>query len=188
MQVIETQVQEAVTAGATVLIGGQPVEGAAQRYMPTILTDVSSEMRICQEETFGPVLLVTPVKSEQEAIALTNESRFGLTASIWTRDHRRAARIARQLDVGNVSVNEHLMISGVPEMPWGGVKDSGYGRTKGRTGLLEMTYEKTFNIDKKRLPIEVFWYPYTRAKRGAIHRAMHLLYGPTLWDRLKAIF
>ena len=184
---VDSQVREAIEGGAQVVVGGYRLNGGGMFYAPTILTGVTPDMRICREETFGPVIAVTAVEDEEEAVRRANDSPFGLTASVWTRDRQRGLRLARRLAVGSVSINEHLLVSGVPETPWGGVRESGYGRTKGREGLLEMTYSQTINVDRVRLPVELFWYPYNPLKRALFHRAIDVLYGPTLRDKLRAL-
>lgn len=188
-KVVESQVQEAVAAGAEVVTGGRWAADGSPFFMPTILTNVTPEMRICQEETFGPVILVVPVKDAAEAVRLSNASTFGLTASIWTEDRDYGLWLAERLQTGTVSINEHLLVSGVAEMPWGGVKESGYGRTQGAEGLLGMTYSQVVTVDRFRLPraLELFWYPYTPFKRALIRRGIHALYGPTWRDRLRAL-
>ncbi len=187
IEIVETQVKEAVAAGARIVIGGERLwDIGPQFYAPTILADVTPEMRVCREETFGPVVAVLEAADEQDAIRLTNDSSFGLTASVWTRDRQRGLRVARQLKVGHVSINSHLVISGISEVPWGGVKESGYGRMHGEEGLRQMTYSQTVDVERVHLPVEPFWYPYNFAKLGLARRLVDALYGPTLKDRLRA--
>ncbi len=187
LAIVDAQVREAVEQGATVISGGYRLEKAGLFYAPTILSGVTPGMRISQEETFGPVLAVTVVEDDTEAIRRANHSAFGLTASVWTRNRSRGWRVARQLHVGSASINEHLIVSGAAEVPWGGVKESGYGRTQGKEGLLAVTYAKTINVDRFRLPFEPFWYPYNAIKRSLSLRAVDLLFGPTVRDKLRAL-
>lgn len=187
LAIVEGQVREAVEQGAEVVMGGHRLAQAGLFYAPTILTKVTPEMRISQEETFGPVLAVTVIEDEAEAIRRVNEGAFGLTASVWTQNRSRGLRVARQLDVGSVSLNEHLLVSGAAEVPWGGIKESGYGRTQGKEGLLALTYAKTVNMDRFRLPFEPFWYPYNATKCSLARRAVDLLFGPTLGEKLRAL-
>ena len=144
-------------------------------------------MLLAQEETFGPVLAVTVVENEQAAVQVNNDTTFGLTASIWTRSRKRGMRVAQALQVGHVSLNSHLVISGVSEIPWGGVKDSGYGRLHGVDGLLAMTQSRSIDAARIEVDVEPFAYPYNGFKRGLIRRGIHILYGPTLRDRLKGL-
>ncbi len=189
IRLINSQVQEAVAQGARVVVGGHVAEDKIGRfYVPTLITDVTPDMRVVRDETFGPVIVVVPVDSDEEALRLANSSSYGLTGSIWTRNRARGIMLARQMQAGNVGVNDHLMSASVPNLPWGGVKDSGYGRTRGREGLLEMTYTQSLSTERLMpLPREFFWYPYTPTKYNLLRRVLRLLYGPTWGDRLRAL-
>ena len=96
-------------------------------YEPTVLTNVDHTMAVMREETFGPVLPVMTFKTEEEALALANDSVFGLTASVWTKNMARGRRLAERLEAGTVMVNEVLYTHGIAQTPWGGVKQSGLG-------------------------------------------------------------
>ncbi len=189
IRIISSQVQEAVAQGAKVIVGGRMAEGTAGRfYLPTLLTNVTPDMRVVRDETFGPVIVVVPVDSEEEALNLANSSNYGLTGSVWTRNRARGLALARRLQVGHASVNDHVVSASVPEVPWGGVKDTGNGRTRGREGLLEMTTPHVVSIERfKPLPREFFWYPYMPLKNKLLRRALHLLYAPTWRERLRAL-
>ncbi len=104
-----------------------------------VLTDVTHDMVTMKEETFGPVVGVMKVRDMEEAVALANDSNLGLTASVWSRDRRKAAALARRLQAGAVTINDHLMSHGLAETPWGGFKQSSLGRTHGEIGFDEMT-------------------------------------------------
>ena len=109
-----------------------------------VLTGVTNDMRVAREEIFGPVLVIIPFDTEEEVVALANDSEYGLVAGLWTRDLARAHRVAAQLEAGQVYVNEFW--AGGVETPFGGVKNSGYGREKGIAGALDYTYVKTVTI------------------------------------------
>jgi len=189
IEIIDSQVRDALDHGARAVIGGHRLNHDSGRYYaPTILVDVRPGMRICQEETFGPVVVVMPFDTLDEAVALNNATDFGLIASLWTRDERAALRLTPCLKVGNVAINGHLEATALTSTPWGGIKASGYGRSHGPEGLLEMTYSQTINADRFGFLHEPFWYPYTPVKRSLFNRLIHLLYGPTWRDRLKALF
>ena len=141
-RIVEEHVADAVARGARVLVGGAAPEGPGYFYPPTVLTGVDHTMRIMREETFGPVLPIMAVPSVDEAIRLANESAYGLTASGWTRDPDLARRLEQELQAGVVTINDCVYSYGEPTAPWGGVKQSGIGRTHGRLGLREMVQVK----------------------------------------------
>ena len=134
-------VEDAKEKGAEVLLGGSKIDGKGFFYEPTILTNVKPNMRIANEETFGPVAPITIVENESEAIKLANESEFGLGASIWTKDLAKADKMSRRIESGIVSVN-NVVISD-PRIPFGGIKHSGFGRELSRYGMLEFVNLKS---------------------------------------------
>ena len=134
-------VEDAKEKGAEILLGGSEIEGKGFFYKPTILRNVKSNMRIAQEETFGPVAPITIVENESEAVKLANASEFGLGASIWTKDLAKADKMSRRIESGIVSVN-NVVISD-PRIPFGGIKHSGFGRELSRYGMLEFVNLKS---------------------------------------------
>ena len=135
LETISGIVEDAKEKGAEILLGGSKIDGKGFFYKPTILTNVKPNMRIANEETFGPVAPITIVENESEAIKLANESEFGLGASIWTKDLAKADKMSRRIESGIVSVN-NVVISD-PRIPFGGIKHSGFGRELSRYGMLE---------------------------------------------------
>lgn len=188
LQEIDALVQEAVADGARVLCGGQRLPGStAPIYQPTILLDTTPEMRIRREESFGPILTVSIIAHEDEAIALTNNAAYGLTASVWTGDHDRAWQIARGLQVASVAINDHLWPFFSSTVPWGGIKDSGWGRLGGREGLRTMTYPKVISYERLNLPREPYWYPRPKWLHFALLMLIPLLYARAFRARLGAL-
>lgn len=144
---IDRQVKDSVKEGAVMLCGGERPLREGCYYLPTILTDVTSSMRVFREETFGPVAVIIPAGSEEEAVALANDCRFGLGGSVWTRDIARGERIARNIETGAMFVNG--LVKSDPRLPFGGIRKSGYGRELGETGIREFVNAKTIWISEK---------------------------------------
>lgn len=188
LQQVERHVRDAVAQGARVLAGGRRVEGcAAPLFQPTLLVDTRPEMAIMREETFGPVFSLMRVRDADEAVRLANDSDYGLTASVWSNDKRRAWEVARKLQVGSVAVNDHLWPFFAPEAPWGGVKGSGMGRVGGEWGLRAMTYPKAIAYDKLNLRREFYWPPYRPWLYDLFRQAIPLLYSRRMPKKVRAL-
>lgn len=161
-------VREAVDGGARLHCGG-PVElspGAGGTFFaPAVLTGVTPAMRIAREELPGPVLVVTTVDTEEEAIRVANDCSAGLGASVWTADRYKGARIARELQVGMVWMNDHLVTRSAPQLPWGGVKGSGIGRARGAIALRTCAEPKvlTWSPPVPAAARPFWWFPYDDA-------------------------
>ncbi|MGB8507457.1 MAG: aldehyde dehydrogenase family protein, partial [Pyrinomonadaceae bacterium] len=179
--------------------GGHRAEGFAAAgtfYEPTVLENVDHTMDVMREETFGPVLPVMIFRTEDEAVRLANESEFGLTASVWTRDIRRGLRVASRIEAGTVMVNEVLYTHGIAQTPWGGVKKSGIGRTHGRLGLLELVVPHHIHVNRLARLHDVWWFGYTPqaaalfrglARRFATGSVLQtLILAPQMLRRLRA--
>ena len=141
LKTIDSQVKDSVKAGAEISTGGEQIKSKGYFYKPTILKNVSPNMRVAQEEVFGPVAPIIIADSETEALRLANDSQYGLGASIWTEDLDKAERLSRMIRSGIVSVN-NVVISD-PRVPFGGVKKSGFGRELSRFGMLEFVNIKS---------------------------------------------
>ncbi|PYS50530.1 MAG: succinate-semialdehyde dehydrogenase [Acidobacteria bacterium] len=167
LNIVEEHVSDALKRGARVLTGGRRADSlSGSFYEPTILVDVDHTMTVMREETFGPVLPVMIIKSEDEAIRLANDSRFGLTASVWTKSVRRGRAIAERIEAGTVMVNEVLYTHGIAQTPWGGMKQSGMGRTHGRLGLLELVMPQHVHVNRIPRLRDMWWFSYSpRAAR-----------------------
>ncbi len=171
-------VDDAIASGAKRLCGG-PVEvpGLEGHFIaPTVLTDVTHDMRIMREEIFGPVLPIVTVGTEHEAIELANDSEFGLGASIWTLDRDKGRRIARRIEAGMVWINDHSYSHGACQCSWGGVKESGLGRSHSKFGFYECTNVKLVSWEPSRTR-DLWWHPYDESLGKAMRASAKLLYG-----------
>jgi acyl-CoA reductase-like NAD-dependent aldehyde dehydrogenase len=184
---IEAQVADAIAKGARVLTGGHRIAGAGYFYAPTVLIDVTPEMQVMQEETFGPLMPIVTVPSEAEMLRLANDSPFGLSATIWTRNLQRGEVLARQVQAGSVWVNNGLLSYGNPLMPRGGYKQSGIGKIGGRQGLLEMVNVKLIDIAGHR-SLQLWWYPTWPRLYAFVSAGMDYLHGRTLKARLGGLW
>ncbi|MDZ5809941.1 NAD-dependent succinate-semialdehyde dehydrogenase [Halorubrum sp. AD140] len=145
MEELREQVEDSVAAGATVVTGGDRLDRDGVYYQPTVLTDVPAGCPVDSEETFGPVAAVYEVDDEAEAVSKANDTTFGLGASVWTDDRDRGERVAGRLDAGCVYVNQ--LVKSDPRVPFGGVKDSGYGRELSEAGIKEFLNRKTVWVE-----------------------------------------
>ena len=182
---------DAREAGATVRTGGPvEVEGLAGRFIaPVVMTGVDHSMRIMREEVFGPVVPVMPFDTEDQAVELANDSPYGLGASVWTRDVARGEAVGRRLQAGMVWVNDHMYSHGIPQTPWGGIKESGTGVTHSKFGLWEMTEKRLLSVDRGWVP-DPWWHPYDEIKRRGLAALFDAIYAPRpsergrrLWSR-----
>jgi acyl-CoA reductase-like NAD-dependent aldehyde dehydrogenase len=176
LDIVARQVEEALAAGAQALTGGKRLDGPGFFYPPTVIVDVDDDMELMREETFGPVMPVIPVDSLEEGIRRANDSSFGLTASGWTRSKTTAARLQRELDAGTVTINDHLVTAGEATGSWGGVRDSGIGRTHGQFGLYNMVNIKYVMRDPGDDEAMPWYYPYDEDFGQFMGAAMPLMY------------
>lgn len=176
--IVARHVDEATAAGAKILAGGKPT-GKGTFFEPTVLVDVTPDMSCIAEETFGPTLPVVKVADEEEAIRLANDSRYGLSASVWTGDTGRGERVARRLEVGAVNINDALTNVFLPSLPMGGWKDSGIGyRSGGANGLIKFCRQQA--ITAPRLPTqksELMWYSSSKKQARFALAAMRAFAG-----------
>jgi acyl-CoA reductase-like NAD-dependent aldehyde dehydrogenase len=172
LRTVERHVYEATARGAKALTGGERTPDTAGPFFPpTVLTNVNHEMAVMREETFGPVLPVMTFKTDDEAVRLANDSVFGLTASVWTNDLSRGKRIAERIEAGTVMVNEVLYTHAIAQTPWGGVKQSGFGRIHGRSGLMELVNQQHVHVNHFPNIRDVWWFNYT-SDAGKLFRSL----------------
>jgi acyl-CoA reductase-like NAD-dependent aldehyde dehydrogenase len=176
LSTIAAQVDEAVARGAKALTGGRRnPELPGYYYEPTVLVEVDHSMRIMTEETFGPIIPIVKVKDPQEALRLANDSRYGLSGSIFARDKNRAWQLAEKMRCGSISINDSLVTFLVTEAPMGGCKESGFGYRHGAEGMRKFCQQKTIVTDKFGLKEEFPWYPATAKKARQVRHLLNLL-------------
>ncbi|MFH1829473.1 MAG: aldehyde dehydrogenase family protein [Pseudomonadota bacterium] len=157
---VEAQVLDAKARGATIHCGGKRLKDrVGYFYPPTIITKIDHAFSCVRDETFGPLLPVMPFSDDMQAVQLANDSAYGLTASIWTRDIKRAEEMAGAIETGTVMINDCVFTHALPGTPWGGCKQSGFGRSHGRMGLME--FVQSLHIHTNRLRHKnMWWYGY----------------------------
>ena len=186
LRTVEAHVNDAVERGARLVAGGRRLtELGSNFYAPTLLADVTPDMRVIQEETFGPVLPIAAFSTVSEAIALANHSEFGLAASVWTRNRKFGELVAGQIKAGTVMINDMISCFGISEAPHGGFKQSGIGRTHGEMGLAEMVQVKYIDSDLLPKMKKVWWYGYGELFQQQAMGLVQALYGRGLANRFK---
>ena len=186
LKTVEDHLADAQARGALVLTGGSRLpQLGANFFMPTVISGVTHDMRLMREETFGPLLPIAPFDTDDQAVALANDSNYGLAASIWTRDKARGERLARRIQVGTVMINDAISCFGISEAPHGGVKSSGLGRTHGRFGLEEMVSIKYLDFDVIPGMKKVWWYGYGLRFRHQMEGFLDLQFARSLRTRLR---
>jgi acyl-CoA reductase-like NAD-dependent aldehyde dehydrogenase len=163
LDVVVSHVDDAIGKGAVAVCGGARThtdgEASDLWYPPTILDHCTDEMAVVRDETFGPVLAVVRIDGVDDAVRAINGARYGLGASIWTRDVERAERLAERLDVGVVNVNNHAFTGAIPSLPWSGTRETGFGIANGPEALLTFVRPKVTTIDANDGP-DLYWMPY----------------------------
>ena len=181
VDVLDAQLRDAASRGARVLGAAR---GGGHFFAPTIAVGVTHEMRIAREETFGPVLAVIRVRDDEEAVAVANDTAFGLSASVWGRDLARASRVARRIKSGTVHVNDAVSVVGMADVPHGGVKESGTGRLHGDAGLRECVRERAIVVDPFPSWRQPWWFGYSEEHARDIDAFARFWHGRSLAERL----
>ncbi len=186
---LESQRDDALARGAIVVAAADaPVNALGKNFFsPTVLANVPADARVLNEETFGPLLPVVRVRDADEAIALANASEFGLSASIWSGDTARAARLAQRIQAGSVAINDAVIVAGMADVPHGGVKQSGIGRTHGRAGLEECVRTKAIVADRFSSWRQAWWFGYSAAHEEGIDAYVRVAHSNSLFERLAAL-
>jgi len=182
---VEAHVDDALQQGARLTT---PRERVGNRLGPLVLRDVTHAMRVMTEETFGPVLPIMPFRTEAEAIELANATRYGLNASVWTRDQARAERVVRALVVGSCAVNDVLKNIANPHLPFGGERESGWGRYHGPEGLRAFSRTKAVMLNDGAASTEMNWFPFRPVNYEIVKSLMLASYsGASTLDKAGAI-
>jgi acyl-CoA reductase-like NAD-dependent aldehyde dehydrogenase len=163
LAVVEAHVKDALAKRARLVTGGKRTTGRG--YLPTLLDKCTADMDVVSEETFGPVLAIVRVWGADEAVRAINASKYGLGASIWTRDVARAERLVDRIDVGVATINTHQFTGAVPHLPWSGTRGTGFGVANSELSLLTFAHPKTIVVDQN--PVEMFFMPFDRTLRDA---------------------
>jgi succinate-semialdehyde dehydrogenase/glutarate-semialdehyde dehydrogenase len=186
LEVVEIQVREAIERGAKIECGGSRPEGLIGNfYKPTVITGVDHSFAVMRGETFGPLLPIMSFKDDREAIALANDSPYGLTASVWTKDIKAGQAMARKIRAGTVTINEAVYTHALCQTPWGGVKDSGFGRSHSRFGLMELVEPHHIHTNRW-CRKSMWWYPYHKNLYDGFMNLARTLTG-SLVDKIKAM-
>jgi len=197
--IVARHVSGAKKGGAEVLVGGgeddveSPYRATSDEkgyaYAPTVVAVADDESDLMREETFGPVVPIATVASADDAVKRANASKYGLTASVWTKSAKRGEEIAKRLRAGVVTINNHSFTGAIPAAPWSGHGETGYGITNSALALEALTRPRFVLVDRSRGKKELWWYPYTPALR-TIALAMAVLRSGTagLFAKVGAFF
>ena len=185
---VQRHIEDALNQGAEIYAQSKiPETLHLKNFLPaTVLVNVNHNMLVMKDETFGPVVGVMKFRYVEEAVTLANDSYLGLTASVWSRNRRRAIEIGKRLKAGVITINDHLMSHGLAETPWGGFKQSGIGRTHGEIGFEEMTQPQVIVDDKFAFTRKNLWWPpYSEKLYHGLSGLLDLLYAKKISRRLR---
>ncbi len=180
LPIIERHISDAKAKGAEIVVGGEADTTVGLFYKPTFVRKVDHSMELMREETFGPIISVMRAKNEEEAIRLANDSHYGLSGSVWTRNIQKGIEIAKRMETGSVIINDASMAYGAPEAPFGGMKDSGVGHVNGLGALRSYTHQQPILIHRWARKDERVWYPHTPKAIEEIDGLIRIVYGTAL--------
>jgi acyl-CoA reductase-like NAD-dependent aldehyde dehydrogenase len=177
MEIADKHIADAVSKGAEIRTGGKRLDGPGQFFPPTVLTNCNHTMTVMTDEIFGPIVPIMKVTTEEEAVRLSNESHLGLNAYVFSADREHGRRIAERIQAGSVLVNDVLSNGGTVEAPFGGIKQSGFGRAMGDESLREMCDVKHISVDRVSVQHDPLWFPYTAKSYSWFKKGVKALFG-----------
>jgi len=178
LEIVEQHVNDAVEKGATVLAGGRRNPDLPGLYFePTVLSGVTPDMLVMKNETFGPVLPIVTVRDEEEALRLANDTTYGLSATVWSKDSEKAVALAQRIESGGVCINDITLTYGCQEAPFGGLKESGVGQVNGEQGLKGYCHTMPIIVDRFGGKQVLSFYPFTAKKDQGIQKLIRMLWG-----------
>ncbi|MEO6419465.1 MAG: aldehyde dehydrogenase family protein [Polyangiaceae bacterium] len=190
IEIAEAHIDDALKKGAELVAGGHRKPGPGQFFEPTVLARCNAEMTVMNEEIFGPIVPIQKVDSEEEAITLSNASHLGLNGYVFTKDREKGIRIAERIQAGSVVVNDVLINYAAIDTPFGGIKNSGFGRVHGDDALRDMASVRHVNYDRFAPPSrDPLWFPYSAKSFHWMMRGVRVLFsGRGLVQRLNELF
>jgi len=188
LKTVKDHIQDAEERGAKILHGGKNSTALPGYFIkPTVLSGVDHTMKIMTEETFGPTLPIMTYADPEEAISLANDSSLGLTASVWTRSKKTAAWMAERLEAGSITINDHMFSFIEPAAIWGGIKQTGMGRSHGPFGLQELVNIKFVSFDFLKKKKQLWWFPYDSGLGPLLKKSAVLFHHNCIRIRLKTL-
>jgi acyl-CoA reductase-like NAD-dependent aldehyde dehydrogenase len=188
LAIVRSQVEQAIQDGGQLLVGELPSDPQEQLVPPLVILITNEDTPLMMEETFGPVLPIVVVPSVEDAIWKANQSKFGLTASIWSKNIGKAQFLAQQLRAGVITINNHGFTGAIPSAPWSGVGESGYGITNSPHALAELTRPRLLLSDRNRAKKELHWHPYDERLETIAEAMCALKGGAGIFQRIGALF
>jgi len=188
VNVIEKHLEDALSKGAHILTGGKE---QGMFYNPMVIVDVNHSMLLMREETFGPIMPIMKVKDETEAIERANDNAFGLGASVWSQNTAHAKAVADKVQASSVIINDSIAQFGIPMLPFGGIKDSGFGRTHGQEGLMQFTRPFSYAVGGAPIKWDIATILRENGHYDLATAIMGVVYGTTLkqkWETLSQLF